>query len=77
MEGEGAVALDEDEEPDGGPQPHDQGPTHCCCVQGGGTCQKRKYANDCQYDNDDAPRSQVPAGLRACLGNALQTGPFR
>lgn len=61
MEGERAVALDEDQEPHWWAQPHDQGPTDSGCIQGGGTCQKRKYANDCQYHNDDSPSSQMPA----------------
>ena len=54
MEGEGAVALHKDEEPHRRAQPHDQGPTHCGCIQCSGTCQQRKYADDCQNDNDDA-----------------------
>ena len=61
MEGEGAVALHKDEEPHRGAQSHNQGPTHCGCIQCSGTCQQRKYADDSQNDNDDAPGSQVPA----------------
>lgn len=38
MEGEGPVALDKYEKPDGWPQTHDQGPTDGSCVQGSGVC---------------------------------------
>ena len=71
MEGERTVALHKDEEPDRGAQSHNQGPTDCRCIQCSGTCHERKYADDCQNDNDDAPGSQVPAC--ACKAWAAHT----
>ena len=70
MEGEGTVALHKDEEPHRGAQSHYERPTDCGCIQCSGTCQERKYADDCQNDNDDAPGSQVPAC--ACKAWATQ-----
>lgn len=61
MEGEWPVALDEDQEEDWRTKPHDEGPTDGGGVQGNRVCQKGKYANDCQYNNDDAASAQVPA----------------
>ena len=61
MEGERTIAFHEDEEPHRGTQSHNQGPTDRGCIQCSWTCHERKYADDCQNDNDDAPSSQVPA----------------
>lgn len=57
MEGEGAVALDEDQEPHGGAQTHDQCATDSGCIQSSRVCQQWQNANDCQNDNDDTASS--------------------
>ena len=65
MEGEGSVAIYEDEKVDGGPQAHDEGTTDGGGVQSCLMRQQRQNADNSQHHNDDAPRPQVPVGTHA------------
>ena len=74
VEGERAIALDEDQEEDWWTQAHDECAADSGCIQGGRSGQKRKYANDCQHHYDDPPSAQMPAKhtLKSAIPSCLQ-----
>lgn len=63
MEGQWPVAINEDEEINGGPQPHDEGATNGGGIQGCFMCQQGQNANNSQHDDDDTSSAQMPAHM--------------
>ena len=63
MEGQWPVAINEDEEVDWGPQPHDEGATDGGGIQGCLMCQQGQNADNSQHNNDDTSSAQMPAHM--------------
>lgn len=72
MKGEGSVAINEDEEVDGGPQTHDEGTTDGGGIQSCLMRQQRKNAHHSQHYNDDTTCPQVPECTNAVLVHAAE-----
>ena len=72
MKGQRSVAINEDEEVDGGPQAHDEGTADGGGVQSCLMRQQRKNAHNSQHNNDDTTCPQVPEYTNAVSMHAAK-----